>query len=268
MFKKLASLLFEEEEEILEETRIDEEPKAKKSSGFFESKSKKVAVDEPDLKKPSLIAQMNPELSSEETVAEKAPLSEAQIRSNFGLTADEPEDLDDFVTPHESSKPIQVSTKHESPRKIYEFHPVISPIFGVAESPQKDTSPRVLFEEAPTLPKSVINTVISPIYGDMDNSKAVVKTHSIEPKLEIKTEPKTPVIETKPTESVKPFEFETPEPKQSMDIDIDETVDFESLDLEDLIKTSTPKLESIFKEPAHEDVDDDAHQFSLFDDVK
>lgn len=268
MFKKLASLLFEEEEEILEETRLDEEPKAKKSLSIFETKTKKVPVEEPDLKKPSLIAQMNPELSSEETVVEKAPLSEAQIRSNFGLTVDEPEDLDDFVTPHESSKPIQVSTKHENPRKIYEFHPVISPIFGVSESLQKDTSPRVLFEEAPTLPKSVINTVISPIYGDMDNSKSVVKTHSIEPKMDIKTEPKAPVINTKPEDRVKPFEFETPEPKQSMDIEVDETVDFESLDLEDLIKSSTPKIESIYKEPVHDETDDDAHQFSLFDDVK
>lgn len=265
MLKKLSSLLFEEEEEILEETILDEEPKAKKGLSFFEHKAKKEIIEEtPVVKKPSVIAQMNPELVMQEPKDEE-PLAEEKVRTNFGISADEPEDIDDFVRTQDSPK-VSASVKQESHRKVYEFHPVISPIFGVKESAHKDNSPRVLYEEAPTLPKSVINTVISPIYGDMDNSKLnpkEVKKESILPNVE-------PIVKTLVIEepkSVDSLVFEQVEPPYTEET-VEEPVDLESFDLEDLIKSSTPKVDSLFKDPEKEESDDDAHQFSLFDDVK
>ena len=267
MLKKLSSLLFEEEEEILEETILDEEPKPKKGLSFFETKTKKEFIeDAPIVKKPSVIAQMNPDLVVQEP-KDEVPLTEDKIRSNFGISADEPEDIDDFVRTQESPKTSALSMKQETHRKVYEFHPVISPIFGVKESVQKDNSPRVLYEEAPTLPKSVINTVISPIYGDMDNSKVNTKDR-------VKTEPilikqetlvKTPVFEE--AKSMDSFVMEHVEPTYTEEPE-EESVDLDSFDLEDLIKSSTPKVDSLFKNPEKEEADDDAHQFSLFDDVK
>lgn len=267
MLKKLSSLLFEEEEEILEETILEEEPKPKKGLSFFEPKAKKEIIDDkPLVKKPSVIAQMNPDLVRDEP-KEEEPLTEEKIRSNFGISADEPEDIDDFVKVQDTPKPNPVSMKQESHRKVYEFHPVISPIFGVKESAQKDNSPRVLYEEAPTLPKSVINTVISPIYGDMDNSKASTKEKLKEEPFLSKPELliKTPIVEE--TKSVDTFVLEHVEPTLTEEF-VEESVDLESFGLEDLIKSSTPKMDSLFKTPEKEESDDDAHQFSLFDDVK
>lgn len=227
MFKKLASLLFEEEEEILEET-----------------------VAEPVKKKPSVITSMNPSLKPEEKPVEIIPVSDEKARLNFGITADDTEDIDDVV---QKVRPIRVEpVKAEIKRKLYDFHPVISPIFGVKESSLKDTSARVIPESQPILPRSIINTVISPIYGDMEAS-AEIKHVSLSDFNPSTTKPEAAVVSKSDVEKV------------SVDKEKYERLDLDALlntlnDEDDKDLNLEPKLTPIFE--------DDAHQFSLFDDLK
>lgn len=239
MFKKIASLLFEEEEEILEEV-----------------------VAEPKPKKASVISTMNPPLKEkavevkkvvEAKVEEPKPLSEEKIRSNFGITADDPEDSDDLV------EPVRVVKAPNNPspqpkRQVYDFHPVISPIFGVKESLHKDTAPRVIPDAQPILPKSVINTVISPIYGDMESTSEIKHVsmddlHAPTPQKPFAREPfKTQTIEEKPVVTKEHFE---------------------RMDLDALLNTLSDEDDQPLKPTDPMPIlDEDAHQFTLFDDLE
>jgi hypothetical protein len=147
---------FEEDEEIIEE--VDEK------------------VEKPKVKK-SVIASMNPELKPSQEVKKASPVQsfeedeieeileekEVEIKEvkRFGIS------VDDTVKKVEPKKEERTEIK----AKVYEFHPVISPMFGETATKHKEVEPRIQQEAPATLPRSIINTVISPIYGDLEVKK-------------------------------------------------------------------------------------------------
>lgn len=146
MIKKLMSLLFEEEE-VIEE--FEEEPTAPvrkaPQPGRTVVKTETAAVPLPQEAKAVYI-------EKKEQVKEPAPIKK------------EPESKLRKMTVAQE-KPVKVKkTVRAEVKEDYEFTPVISPIFGVmgeknqpaaAASPVKKASPA----------KSMLGTVISPIYG-------------------------------------------------------------------------------------------------------
>lgn len=241
MLKKLTSLLFEEEEEILEE-----EPVAKKA---VLPKKNEANIVEPS---PEPVVEKHQAQIEEDIEFE----SIEPLRSSFGISADGPKDVVDQV--------IAPKQRHESTRlkkDIYDFHPVISPMFGVKEELHKDTSPRALPEAQPILPKSLINTVISPIYGDMEASAEIKKVQV--PKPEIKSNPSP--IEKMVKDN---FIFEEVVVK---DAQANPKIELEKMDLEALLNTLNDEVDepmvNLSRAPeGYEEVD--AHQFSLFDETK
>lgn len=245
MWKKIQSLLFEEDEEIIEEVeeRV-EKPKVKKSV---------IASMNPELKPSQEVEKASPVQSFEEDEIEEI-LEEKEVEikevKRFGIS------VDDTVKKVEPKKEERVEVK----AKVYEFHPVISPMFGETATKHKEVEPRIQQEAPATLPRSIINTVISPIYGDLEVKKTnfVPETKKVVVK---KVEPTVVVEET----IIDVFEvYEEPVQKEEV---IGRHVKSESvktelehLDLEDLIGANTEDdIESTTS------VDDDAHQFSLFD---
>ncbi len=224
MLKKLASLLFEEEEEIVEEElNVKEEPVKKEKS---------------------LISTMNPkpvEKPVEKIIEEPVFLDEDPIevkpveeiirpsKPEFGIAFDEP-------------TPVREKPKVVKEKPIYEFKPVISPMFGVSES-KKAQAVRPANNPPQSLKKSRINTVISPFYGDLENKKEL-----------------TPIKAAQPVFKPDPLiEEDVPElPRYKA----------ENYSLDDLLSPIKPLDEPIVQETYHEDDDELAHQISLFDDLK
>jgi len=220
MWKKLSALLFEEEDEIFEE-EVLEQPKK-------EVKKAKVEILATPVEKELLDTQ-----EDREDVVEKT--------SSFGLEIDQ-------ELPVYKDEPII--------RKVYEFHPVISPIFGVTESPIYDTIPKVVEPVPATLPKSVINTVISPIYGDLETKNDEVEYKGLSQNAkDVVLESSSSIKDVEIEKNVKPIQDTSPVEALSFD-------DYEDIDLDDLIQsaqTSAKKTEVL---------SDDAHQYSLFDEDK
>lgn len=220
MWKKLSALLFEEEDEIFEE-EVLEQPKK-------EVKKAKVEILATPVEKELLDTQ-----EDREDVVEKT--------SSFGLEIDQ-------ELPVYKDEPII--------RKVYEFHPVISPIFGVTESPIHDTIPKVVEPVPATLPKSVINTVISPIYGDLETKNDEVEYKGLSQNTkEVILESSSSIKDVEIVKNVEPIQDTSPVEVLSFD-------DYEDIDLDDLIQsaqTSAKKTEVL---------SDDAHQYSLFDEDK
>ncbi len=250
MWKKLQSLLFEEEDEIIEE--IDDE----------------IETEKPPVKK-SVIAQMNPELSNtkEEKLVEavKEELNETDAIEDL-LIEDEVKEIVETKRFGLSADDVEVKKVkqqvNEPLKKVYEFHPVISPMFGATESKHPESEPRVIQEAHATLPRSVINTVISPIYGDLEVKKQ--KEVFREEKIEITPE-KVKISE--PIEEVVHFDAIVEETTNQRfeeflneeEVETKKTV-YEDMNLDDLLgahKEESVKLDQID--------DEDAHQFSLFD---
>jgi|GEM_PF-1331180 len=239
MLKKLASLLFEEEEEIMEEGTVVK-------SVVNPKKSDPIQL-EPPQNKPLETVQAQEDIEFE---------SLEPMRSSFGISADGPHDDDETV-----DVPKQ---RHESTRlkkDIYDFHPVISPMFGVKEELHRDSSPRAIPEAMPILPRSLINTVISPIYGDMETKAEIKLVHVQAPVFKgVKSNV------DKNTKEV--FNFEEVKVK---DVQASPKIELEKMDLEALLNTLNDEVEeplvNLSKAPI-EFAEEDAHQFSLFDETK
>lgn len=232
LWKKFQSLLFEEEDESVEETTQDTANKIGQKSA---------------------IAQMNPELAQEK-----------EEKSNFLVEENEDDQLDSILGEEkevESSFGLQVDKKFafkdEAVAKVYEFHPMLSPMFGIRESKLKATEPRILEEARATLPRSLINTVISPIYGDLEvkkQSRVQVLAKDIKLK-KAQTEDFVEIVADEILIEEKQFNNEGEEN--------DVKLSFEHFDLDNLMDRpveSTPEKS--------EEIEDDSHQFSLFDDFK
>lgn len=240
MFKKLASLLFEEEEEILEEEPAPVKPEPKPKPLKPEPKPKPVLSPEPVKK------------GQDEPVV---PLSEEKIRNNFGIEADDPDEGDTAplaikAEPFKPAKPVKAASPEPKP-VLYEFHPVLSPMFGVSETSKKDSTRKAIPEATPILPKSRINTVISPIYGDMEATAEVKHINLPETQKPAQTQVEPEPL-AKPAPGVK--------------------VAFDNFDLDALLNTLNDEtdepLPSAETLPDIQPDDSEAHQFSLFDDLK
>ena len=90
-------------------------------------------------------------------------------------------------------KEVIPSVKKEPiPSGVYEFRPVISPIFGIDEASIQSVRPTLApnVESTTTHRNSLLKTVISPIYGDIEERHEVVMApmDKAESKTEIKTE--------------------------------------------------------------------------------
>lgn len=226
MLKKLASLLFEEEEEVIEE-ELDVKPSPPKPNKQKTKETVKV-------QEPSLIASMNP--PKEEVIKEVIPVVKEVIvetkveqlletkKSDFGIEASAP------VKAYVEVKPKKVE------KSIYEFRPVISPIFGVEES-RRQPIHKPIVEVSKHVKRSRINTIISPIYGDLEKEKE---------------EPK-----------VKQRRFVPHNPIETMDLP---KIKAENYSLDDLLHPIKAEEEELL---VNETVlDEGLHQISLFDDVK
>lgn len=240
MLKKLASLLFEEEEEVIEEDLNPKEKVAKPERVFISPNVK----DKPVKLERSLISSMNPKpvVETKEEVIVQEEIIEV-----------EHEAVEDIIKPNKPEFGIAFSdplVSKEKPRglkekPIYEFNPVISPMFGVSES--KRSQPiRQVINPPQTVKRSRINTVISPIYGDVENKKVSVTTSTHVFQQPFKHDP---LIEVENRELPK---FKT-----------------ENYSLDDLLSPIKPQDElTPVLESRKEDEDELAHQFSLFDEVK
>ncbi len=228
MLKKLASLLFEEEEEVIEE-ELDPKPIPKKVTKLpFKEKVEEV--------KPSVIAAMNPvkeEIKKEELPRVEEVMIDTKVeqllqtkKPEFGIEASQP------VKTSVESKPKKIE------KTIYEFHPVISPIFGVEES-RRTPIHKPIVEVNKHVKRSRINTVISPIYGDLEKSKE---------------EPKA-----------KPKRFVPHDPIETMDLP---KIKAENYSLDDLLNPIKAEEETLFVNETSAEVEEGLHQISLFDDVK
>jgi hypothetical protein len=193
MFKKLASLLFEEEE--ISDENDEEKVDLRKGKKPSEPKLSKTQVEPLPLK--------------------QEPLEKAKKSSFENIVVDEhPQDHEtDFQAPLNNVvlEPIRKPEPSFSDRKpvlskdVYEFKPVISPMFGVAESEKEHVRPTFV-QTAEVKNDSHLQTVISPYYGsihkDMKTGPEYQKTPaSMEPtQLNTKAKVVQYVEETKPIE--------------------------------------------------------------------
>lgn len=144
MLRKLASLFFEEEEEIVEEE--DAENKGPLLPPIVKAPEKKTP-------------RIETETISEVQEAIKMPvISETPLKPATRID----------IGPETS---IQKTKRSVSENKVvYEFQPVISPIFGISEK-DKQTVATQATPQVPTPRHSPLQTIISPIYGVMKNNE-------------------------------------------------------------------------------------------------
>ena len=142
MWKKLASLFFEEEEEVVEE-EIKETKKVELPPLAVNVEKKSVRIDLETTTKP--YEAVKSETTGEVPVIKETPKTATRID----------------LSPEPQIK--QRRSVNEN-NVVYEFQPVISPIFGVSE---KDKKTVVVQNVAPQQPirHSSLQTIISPIYG-------------------------------------------------------------------------------------------------------
>jgi len=224
MLKKLASLLFEDEEEIVEEELSVKEEPIKKEKSLITSMNPKT------IEKPIEKVVEAPVYVQEEEIEHKAVEEIIKpVKSEFGIAFDEP-------------TPVREKPKVVKEKPIYEFKPVISPMFGVSES-KKAQAVRPASNPPQSVKKSRINTVISPFYGDIENKKDVSTPKVHQPVL------KDPLIEDVTRDL----------PKYKVD----------NYSLDDLLspikpQDDVPMVHEVFKD----EEDELSHQISLFDDLK
>jgi len=158
MLRKLASLFFEEEEEIIEEEEIEAKgPQLPPVAKVVEKKAPRVEL-ESEVK--------NFELPILPPISE--PPVKAATRIDIG-----PETM------------LQKQKRTVSENKVvYEFTPVISPIFGISD---KDKQSVVIQNSAPQQPTkhSPLQTIISPIYGVMKNNEVANEEFTQPPVLNV-----------------------------------------------------------------------------------
>ncbi len=227
MFKKLVSLLFEEEE-------IIEAPHEEKSDLSQVKTSKETTQNQVD------------------PLLKMATPPERIKKSSFeNITADEGNPLDDETVLStqkveklpRSIEPIFENKKSILIKDVYEFKPVISPMFGIAESEKEHLRPTFV-QTAEVKNDSHLQTVISPYYGaihkDLKTGPVYTNVVNLEPSL----------FKAKVSEYV-----EAPKP-----------IVIENISLEALIQPA-PIMETPI-EPvsgsAKPEIDEDITQFSLF----
>ena len=214
MLKKLASLLFEEEEDIqVEELDVVEEPEVKAS----------------------LIAAMNPEPQSKSIVIQKLDLTL------------EPEPIDKPKSSFIEHEPVVEKDEPAS----YEFRPVMSPMFGISERDKQKVVKRPVEAKpqfTPSNPSSRINTIISPIYGDLKQDELRVEVDRSGLKIA--------------------YEHQDLDEVALENMDLTKILHVQEEDEAETMPSVTEDVDVLVSDvdEPEEDNDIEAHQFSLFDD--
>jgi len=234
MFKKLASLLFEEEE-ILPEEIEDEKADLRKEKSSDSIFSKKKNDQQPLISDP---LERNKKSSFENIVADDHTLEvESLGKEDFNTETKEPVKT---LMPSFSDRKPQVS------KEVYEFKPVISPMFGIAES-EKEHSRPTFVQTAEVKNDSHLQTVISPYYGAIHKDMKTGPEYQQSP---ISMEPTQILVKAKVAQYV--------EEKQ--------VVEIKNISLEELIQPSpllvSPEVTTV--ESQSEEKLEDVTQFSLF----
>lgn len=214
MLKKLQNILFEDEEIIEEQDIIEEKPKEvpkKKEPTVVASVEPEAPVEEKpamstriDVTQPIDKQEVLTESNTEPVFKPVEPVQhaepnvevEAEKKKSIGLTVD---DLSDTAKPKKVEQAPTTPKGRKQPY-VYEFQPVISPIFGVDEkdldavqTTAKGTRPGSRGDES-------VSTVISPMYG-VAQSKVDMKTN-------VNVEP---MVSSKTVEEIEEYEDDVPE---------------------------------------------------------
>lgn len=232
MLKKLASLLFEEEEDKVETVELD-------------------PVDEPEASpSPSMIQAMNPEVA-------RTQINDLEVQHFEWPEAEDEAEADEPP----SIKPEPVP----SPTKSYEFRPVISPIFGVSEKDRVQPERKSVELKPYPSSSSRINTIISPIYGDLKQEDLKVEVN--EGMLKVSLE--RSVLDEQALDEIDLDDLlhsdEEAHDEESVDITQAEDDFFtHALDNIDAELPRSPTTDASTA-PHVDELDPDAHQYSLFD---
>lgn len=227
MFKKLANLLFEEED-ITEETPAEEKVDLRRTKKQDEPV---LAVKTQPVSQPEIVER--PKKSSFENIVydEPAPQQEPETRP---LVTEERKE------PVRHSEPTFIDRKPDYTKEVYEFKPVISPMFGIAESEKEHVRPTFV-QTAEVKNDSHLQTVISPYYGAIHKDKKQGPEHP------------TPIV-IEPTNTVKAKVAEYVEEAKAPII--------ENISLEALIQPNP--IQDSAETPSVEEKAEDVTQFSLF----
>jgi hypothetical protein len=234
MFKKLASLLFEEEEipEEKEEEKVDLRKGKKQSEPLLT----KTQVDPSPLKQETL--EKTKKSSFENIVVDERPVD---LQSDFQVPLNKEQ-----IEPESVSEPRFMDRKPVVSQDVYEFKPVISPMFGVAESEKEHVRPTFV-QTAEVKNDSHLQTVISPYYG------AIHKDMKTGPEYQ-----KSPA-------SMEPTQITT-KAKVAQYVEEAKPVEIKNISLEELIAPNPlPKTQNVSSEEAVSlENPEDVTQFSLF----
>ncbi len=187
MLKKLQNLLFEDEEGVEEDIdeeeevvvrpakrkqtadEVAEQPARKQESVSMQridvtqefpaakDDARKAAANESVFRKPTPVQHANPRPIASETVqqAEKP-------RTSLGLTVD---DLSESKQAKPAAKPAPAPKKKTVSSNVYEFKPVISPMFGVDEKDLDALQTSAKSAKLKMDDNTTVSKIISPIYG-------------------------------------------------------------------------------------------------------
>jgi hypothetical protein len=234
MFKKLVSLLFEDED-IPNET--DEEKvdllKVKKQAEPLplKAQSDPRSLDQEPLERTK-------KSSFENIVADEHPAGfedEVQAIENKGI-----------LEPNRSTDLAFVDRKPVLSKDVYEFKPVISPMFGVAESEKEHVRPTFV-QTAEVKNDSHLQTVISPYYGAIHKDMKTGPEYQNNPVSMEPTQLKSKAKVAQYVEEIKPIEIK-------------------NISLEELISPDPiPQTQSVTSnDTVSEESVEDVTQFSLF----
>jgi len=168
MLKKLQNLLFEDDDEFVEDNTEAEQVSA--------SAPVKPAV-QPQVTPVEETAQIpvQPELVSEIPPVPTIPVEPAPVKTSSVFLDNEPKKSTMINLDDEDSKPVEkkpvakseVKREEVKPSKEYRFNPVISPIFGIDEKDMdavKTTTSKLTEKEKAKFEKNV-TPILSPMYG-------------------------------------------------------------------------------------------------------
>jgi hypothetical protein len=234
MFKKLASLLFEEEE--IPEEKEEEKVDLRKGKKQTEPLLTKTQDDPSPFKQETL--EKTKKSSFENIVVDERP---DDLQSDFQVPLNKEQ-----IEPERVSEPRFMDRKPVASKEVYEFKPVISPMFGVAESEKEHVRPTFV-QTAEVKNDSHLQTVISPYYG------AIHKDMKTGPEYQ-----KSPA-------SMEPTQINS-KAKVAQYVEEAKPVEIKNISLEELIAPNPiPQTQNISSEEAvGSESPEDVTQFSLF----
>lgn len=187
MLKKLQNLLFEdEEEEILEDEEDTTEtpvvtrpavvsqpepaPVRKEPEPAPVREQERTTMQRIDVTQPVPIEQTRPQAPKSESVFSQPaarPVQESRSSAAPGKIKVDPKPEPKKQEAPKPAKPSKPAKKERPERPVYQFQPVISPIFGVDEKDMnalKTTTSKITEKEKAKIDKN-ISPIISPMYG-------------------------------------------------------------------------------------------------------